>query len=164
GQEGSIGLHLDQNLFQITEKFTLSDKDLRYYLERGFDFLLVSDDRYGRYFSDSKRYPPNVRFYRTLFKQGKLLKEFKPSLSRPGPTIKIFDIRNLDQSSSAGDSGKWQANPSNLVIMIGSSATLPESTAAADLRDYIASKTGVTPSIVTDRYTGSKQIISIGMP
>ena len=163
GQEGCIGLHLDRNLFQVTEKFTLSDKDLRYYVEIGFDFLLVSDDRYGRYFSDSKRYPYNVGFYRTLFKQGKLLKEFRPSLTRPGPTIKIIDIKGFRQSPAAGR-GKWQVDPSNLVIMTGSSATLPESTAATDLKNYIASKSGVTPSIVTDTYTGSKQIISIGMP
>jgi len=163
GKEGSTG-PVDRNLFRITEKFTLSHEDLQYYVEKGFDFLLVSDVKYGRYFNDSKKYPHNVRFYRTLFKQGKLLKEFKPSFTRPGPTIKIFDIRGFHQSSSAGDSGKWQANPSNLVMMIGGSTTLPESTAAADLRDYIASKTGVTPSIVTDTYTGSKQIISIGMP
>jgi len=163
GQEGCTGLHLDRNLFQITEKFTLSYEDLQYYVEKGFDFLLVSDARYGRCFSDSKKYPHNVRFYRTLFKQGKLLKEFRPSFTRPGPTIKIFDIRGLDRSSS-GDSGKWQVDPSNLVIMKGSSATLPESTAATDLKNYIASKIGITPSIVTDRYTGSKQIISIGTP
>jgi len=85
---------LQRNLFQITEKFTLSDKDLQYYVDRGFDFLLVSDYKYGRYFGDAKRYPRNVRFYRTLFEQGKLLKEFKPSFTRPGPTIRIFDIRD----------------------------------------------------------------------
>ena len=163
GQEGCIGLRLDRNLFQITEKFTLSGKDLQYYVGTGFDFLLVSDERYGVYFSDSKRYPHNVRFYRTLFRQGKLLKEFKPSLTRPGPTIKIVDIRGFRQSPAAG-SEKWQVNPSNLVIMKGSGATLAESTAATDLKNYIASKSGVTPNIVTDTYTGSKQIISIGMP
>jgi hypothetical protein len=93
---------LQRNLFQITEKFTLSDKDLPYYVDREFDFLLVSDYKYGPYFSDSNRYPDNVRFYRTLFEQGKLLKEFKPSFTRPGPTIKIFDIRGAKQSPAAG--------------------------------------------------------------
>ena len=102
GQEISTGPP-DRNLFQIMEKFTLSDEDLQYYVERAFDFLLVSDYKYGRYFSDSKRYPDSVRFYRTLFKQGKLLEEFKPSFTRPGPTIKIFDLRGLNQSRAADE-------------------------------------------------------------
>jgi len=163
GQEGCIGLHLDRSLFEVTEKFTLSHKDLEYYFEKGFSFLLVSDDRYGRYFADSDRYPHNVKFYRTLFDQGKLLKEFRPTRSRPGPTIKIFDVRNLKQSPVA-DNVTWQVDPSNLVIMIGSTATLPESTAATDLKNHIASKMGVAPSIVTDTYSGSEEIISIGLP
>ena len=75
----------------------------------------------------------------------------------------FFLIRGFSQLPAPG-SGKWQVGLSNLVIMIGSSATQPESTAATDLKNYITSKTDVTPSIVTDTYTGNKQIISIGMP
>ena len=43
-----------------------------------------------------------------------------------------------------------EIDPSNLVIMKGSNATVPESTAATDLKDHIASKSGVSPDIVSD--------------
>jgi len=80
-------------LFDITRKFSLSEKPFEYYMEEGFDYLLVSSFQYDRYFAESAKYPKNVNFYNMLFKKGELIQEFRPNpKNKPGPTIKIYKI------------------------------------------------------------------------
>jgi hypothetical protein len=62
------------------------------YRREGFDYLVVSDDLYGRYFSEAEKYPHEVAFYSSLFEQGKLVQQFEPSAERGGPVIRIYQI------------------------------------------------------------------------
>ncbi len=70
-------------------------KTLKQYREDGFDFIIVSSERYNPYFIESTQryvnFPSFRNFYHTLFKQGTLVKEFTPEEeNRPGPTIRIY--------------------------------------------------------------------------
>ncbi len=62
------------------------------YYRTGYRYLVVSSGVYDRFFAESKRYPREVAFYRTLFAEGHLVRELNPSLLRGGPTIRIYRL------------------------------------------------------------------------
>jgi hypothetical protein len=63
----------------------------------GFRYIMVSESIYGRYLAESERYPAEVKLYRNLFEQGKLLQQFEPSGTRPGPVIRIYELQAEQQ-------------------------------------------------------------------
>lgn len=75
-----------------------SEKFLADWKERGIDYLIISSLVYGRYFSEStEELRPGVKdvqadynFFEGNFK---LLKEFSPDGVRPGPVIKVYQVR-----------------------------------------------------------------------
>ena len=77
GQDAYTG-DLSHELFQITKMFSISSAPLNYYKENGYQYLLVSDTQYRRYLAEPDKYPGNVEFYKSLFAEGELIKEFKP--------------------------------------------------------------------------------------
>ena len=77
GQDAYTGVLPDKK-FQITKKFSLSDVPLSYYEKNGYQYLMVSDTQYNRYKAASEKYPKNVEFYKKLFAEGDLVKEFSP--------------------------------------------------------------------------------------
>ena len=74
---------------------------------RGFDYLLVSDTQYERALAEADRYPASAEFYRRLFREATLVKEFRPDPDwwpPPGerfrkyhihasPTIRVYSLR-----------------------------------------------------------------------
>ena len=79
--------------FDVTEKFTLAELATpEQYREEGYDYLVASDAVYGRYFAEADRYPERVKFYEALFACDCLVKEFKPTLTQGGPTIRIYRL------------------------------------------------------------------------
>ena len=79
--------------FDVTEKFTLADyTSPEKYREEGYDYLVVSDTVYGRYLAAADRYPERISFYDALFVCDCLVKEFKPSPTQGGPTIRIYRL------------------------------------------------------------------------
>lgn len=98
---------LSDETYKITRKYSLSDVPLNYYIDNNFEYLIVSDTQYNRYMANSKKYPENVKFYTSLFLEGKLIKEIKPGNDlwpKPderfskyhmhvSPTIKIYKIK-----------------------------------------------------------------------
>ncbi len=97
---------LADEAYKITRKYSLSDVSLDYYVDNKFEYLIVSDTQYRRYMTYPLKYPENVKFYTSLFSEGKLIKEIKPQNNLwPGPderfskyhihvspTIKIYKI------------------------------------------------------------------------
>ncbi len=72
-------------------------KTLDEYKQDGYEYVIVSSSRYGPYFETTSRnyqnFPSFRTFYHTLFKKGKLVKEFSPDRkNRPGPNIRIYAI------------------------------------------------------------------------
>lgn len=69
-------------------------EDYDYYVENGFDYAVVHEEKYRRFINDTntgENFPSFTRFYRELFQRGELIKEFdSEDEGRPGPTVKIF--------------------------------------------------------------------------
>jgi 4-amino-4-deoxy-L-arabinose transferase-like glycosyltransferase len=69
-------------------------ENYEYYARNGFEYAIVSSDKYEKFMNDSvtsNRFPSFTEFYKDLFNKAHLVKEFIPDdhVSR-GPTVKIF--------------------------------------------------------------------------
>ncbi|MHA2223526.1 MAG: hypothetical protein ACXAAO_15905, partial [Candidatus Thorarchaeota archaeon] len=65
------------------------------YIDNGFEYVVVNSYRYDRFIKDTETaiaFPSFRRFYRELFKNHELVKEFSPAGRRPGPTIRIYRL------------------------------------------------------------------------
>jgi len=83
---------ISNNLYNVTVKYSISDKSLDYYKKKKFKYLIVSSYMYNRYLAEPEKYPNQVKFYKDLFEE-ELVQEFKPNPKNiPGPTIKIYKI------------------------------------------------------------------------
>jgi len=70
---------------------------LDYYQKNGFEYVITHGNAYSGYWNETKRvrFPSISNFYRELFENATLVKEFKPhAWHRPGPEVKIFRIRH----------------------------------------------------------------------
>lgn len=95
----SYTIQVDKKIFFIEHRSSEETrKPLQYYIEQGFDYIIVSSFMYNRYFARPQDYEKNVQFYLDLFKKGRLVKEFLPDPKTiPGPTIKVYDIRDMNR-------------------------------------------------------------------
>jgi len=80
------------NLLVFGPRILAARRSLLDYYRTGYRYLVVSSGVYDRFFSESKRYPREVAFYKTLFAKGHLVKELEPSPLRGGPTIRIYRL------------------------------------------------------------------------
>lgn len=108
GQDAYTG-ELSNSEYTITKVFSLSNKPFDFYIRDNYQYLIVSDTQYERYFAESEKYPENVTFYRKLFSEGHLIKEITPRgdlWPKPSerfkkyhihisPTIRIYKIDNV---------------------------------------------------------------------
>jgi hypothetical protein len=83
---------LEGTNFTITQSFSLAERSLDEYREAGYRYLVVSSGIYERYMAEPDRYRQEVTFYESLFNQGILLQQFDPSVTRGGPTIRIYEL------------------------------------------------------------------------
>ena len=82
--------------YDVTEKFSLAEYETpEQYRAEGFDYLVVSDTVYGRYYAEAERYPDRVKFYNALFACDCLVQEFKPSPTQGGSTIRIYRLGEI---------------------------------------------------------------------
>ena len=87
---------LTETDFDVTEKFSLAEYATpEQYRQEGYDYLVVSDTVYGRYFAEADRYPERVKFYNALFGCDCLVKEFEPSPIQGGSTIRIYRLSEV---------------------------------------------------------------------
>jgi 4-amino-4-deoxy-L-arabinose transferase-like glycosyltransferase len=74
-------------------RFTLAwGESLASYRQAGYRYLVVSSAVYGRFMAEAQRYRGEVGFYRDLFREGRLLKEFLPSATSRGPAIRVYEL------------------------------------------------------------------------
>lgn len=88
--------------------------DLRYYREKGFDYIAISSFMYDRAFARPDKYADRIEFYQQLERESKLMAVFTPrndgntppfslddldtpfwhlfSYDRPGPTVKVYRL------------------------------------------------------------------------
>lgn len=76
-----------ENIVSLARSGTLDD-----YRQQGYTHMVVSDETYQRFFNEPDRYPEFIAFYEQLFAEGELIKQFQPSLTLGGPTIRIYRI------------------------------------------------------------------------
>ncbi|MDP8235739.1 MAG: glycosyltransferase family 39 protein [Candidatus Erginobacter occultus] len=69
----------------------LPDRPFEDYLDAETRYFLVSDQNYLRYFAEPERYAAETAIYRRLFDEGILLREFAPSATVDGPTVRIYE-------------------------------------------------------------------------
>jgi hypothetical protein len=92
-QEGYIPLLAGTNFdvqefpYLATSGYTLEDAH-----RLGIRYVVVSGEIYGRYMAEPDRYPSEIAFYQKLFAEGHLLQQFKPSATRGGPVIRIYEL------------------------------------------------------------------------
>lgn len=70
-----------------------SDGTLEQYRAAGYQYAMISDAIYLRFFREAKRYPREVAFYETLLRNGKLVQRFAPGRNGRGPTISLYSLR-----------------------------------------------------------------------
>jgi hypothetical protein len=62
------------------------------YAREGFRYLVASSAMYDRYLAEPTVYAAETAFYQDLFASGRLLRQFQPSLTSEGPTIRVYEI------------------------------------------------------------------------
>jgi len=79
--------------FVVSERFSLAvNRSVDDYYRDGYRYIVVSSAIYGRYLGLPNHYPSEDAFYQTLFAEGHLLQQFKPSTARGGPIIRIYEL------------------------------------------------------------------------
>jgi hypothetical protein len=106
GQDHYTG-ELPSNRYRIIKQYSLSQgKSFDEYKKLNFSYLIVSSTMYDRFFAEPDKYSQNISFYNDLFREGKLIKEFKPDPKlwphpherfakyhiHVSPTIRIFKL------------------------------------------------------------------------
>lgn len=68
---------------------------LDYYRKNGYEYVITSSGVTWQLTSPKwrEKYPVSIHFYSNLDKEFELIREFKPGVTRTGPTIKIFKVR-----------------------------------------------------------------------
>lgn len=60
--------------------------------DEGYEYMIVSDETYQRFYNEPDRYAEFIAFYEELFAEGEFVKEFRPTLTLGGPTIRIYRL------------------------------------------------------------------------
>lgn len=70
-------------------------ESIDYYRKNGFDYIITNSDVTWRLnqLLWRRKYPKSVTFYESLDKNFKLIKTFKPTVTRSGSTIKIYKVK-----------------------------------------------------------------------
>lgn len=70
-----------------------SDGTLEQYRAAGYQYAMISDAIYLRFFREAGRYPREVKFYEALLRNGKLVQRFAPGKNGRGPTISLYSLQ-----------------------------------------------------------------------
>jgi hypothetical protein len=74
------------------------------FVDKGFHYFVTNPGISGYYTAQPRRYPVRARFYQDLRRDGCLLHVFRPSSSRDGPVIRVYEVPDLDSTSAAARS------------------------------------------------------------
>jgi len=96
-REHKTGVHFALTVYDVDMANPLKPSGImsyEYYKKNGYQYAITSSEKYLNFQEGSQRaknFPSLYKFYKELFEQGVLIKEFRPE-ERPGPIIKIFRI------------------------------------------------------------------------
>jgi hypothetical protein len=97
---------LAEGRFMLLTYAQLPEKSLDYYLALPVDFALASSHNWNRFAQEATRYPKEVAFYRELHRRGLLVKEFAPSATRAGPTVRVYALSDRARAAAAQLTGR----------------------------------------------------------
>ncbi len=76
--------------FELLKVSHLPDNSVEEYRAAGAEYFITTSLNYDRYLNEPEIYPDEVDFYRSLFEQGTLLREFSRSSTVSGHTVRIY--------------------------------------------------------------------------
>ena len=90
----NIGSFVIDQPFSLVQSSMGGELDGGYqpFLDDGYQYAIASSLMYDLYSAEPDRYPGEIVIYQTLFAEGRLVQEFKPSRFRGGPVITIYEI------------------------------------------------------------------------
>lgn len=86
----SYGPYINPAAFDLQVFEQIIDNSPNWYVEQGFDYLVLSQGRYGRYFLDPERYAKEVAGYESFFASFDRVKTFSSERAE----IRIYAIHN----------------------------------------------------------------------
>lgn len=79
--------------YDIEYFFSLSERDLAYYTNNGFNYLMLSSSVYNRYYREPDRYQSTIEFYDGIRMEFPLIKKISTDgWWQTGPTIQIYSL------------------------------------------------------------------------
>ena len=78
--------------FRVTERYSLGQRPLEHYEERGYRYLVTNGQIRHALVNEGRRYPEESSFYRSLNDGECRLHEFRPSRRRAGPVITVWEL------------------------------------------------------------------------
>lgn len=97
-------VELIENVTCINYNYGLSNHNVDEFIENNVNYVVVSSNMYGRFYSHPEESTKQIQFYDSLDTRCELLKVFRSSKDHPGPEIKIYRI--LDVSMPIIKDGK----------------------------------------------------------
>ncbi|MEI9475113.1 MAG: glycosyltransferase family 39 protein [Deltaproteobacteria bacterium] len=89
-----------KNIPEVTYDITTTElgrkvETFEYYRKEGYQYIITNDEVTWRAYDKrwAEKYPVSSRFYRNIDKEFEVLKEFKPSPTRSGPTIIVYKVK-----------------------------------------------------------------------
>jgi 4-amino-4-deoxy-L-arabinose transferase-like glycosyltransferase len=89
----SAGLVLTHSGYRSANVRQLRQHEYSHYVETGADYLVASSQCYGPYFASPEQYPEEHQDYVRLFQQGREVATFSATPERPGPELRILEVR-----------------------------------------------------------------------
>jgi len=81
--------YVDPTRFSLEGHWSVIDQNPEWYVEQGFDFVILSEGAYGRYFGDPERYQAEISQYEKFFNRFRLKKLFTDG----GYEVRIYKVR-----------------------------------------------------------------------
>jgi 4-amino-4-deoxy-L-arabinose transferase-like glycosyltransferase len=69
--------YVDPAFYEVVGVYRIIDHPVAWYVEQGFDFVVLSEGMYGRFFGDPQRYPNEIQSYQQIFDTFDLVQHVK---------------------------------------------------------------------------------------
>jgi hypothetical protein len=101
---------VDVQRFEVVQLVRIDSEDLRWYLEEGVEYIIISDGHWRILFQDPERYARELATYDDILNRSTIVQEFPGNmpgiLTRGYPTILVYhfpDVLILQLESSASE-------------------------------------------------------------
>jgi 4-amino-4-deoxy-L-arabinose transferase-like glycosyltransferase len=95
----AFSIPLDEGRFQVTQLVRIDSQDLKWYDEKGIEYVIVSDGHWRVLLGQPQKYAGEIKTYNEILSHSVILQEFPgdvpSSLSRGYPTIAIYHFADV---------------------------------------------------------------------